>query len=59
MSENNDTANARVVGKCDAATLARIRLCEKRRAAKRVRAHWRTTLGESLQQNQSKENNRG
>jgi hypothetical protein len=46
MSENNV---ARVVGKADAATLARIRLCEKRRAAKRVRAHWRTTLGETLQ----------
>lgn len=46
MNENNETA--RVVGKCDKATMARIRLSEKRRKAKRVRAHWRTTLGETM-----------
>jgi hypothetical protein len=56
MSENNV---ARVVGKVDEKSAARIRLSEKRRAAKRVRAHWRTTLGESLQKNRSKEKSRG
>lgn len=41
---------AKVVGRADAATLARIRLCERRKKAKRVRAKWRTTLGESIRQ---------
>ena len=45
-------SEAKVVGKADAATLARIRLCERRKKAKRVRARWRTTLGESIQQKQ-------
>lgn len=40
---------AKIVGKVDAATLARIRLCERRKKAKRVRARWRTTLGEITQ----------
>ena len=43
---------AKVVGKADAATLARIRLEERRKKAKRVRARWRTTLGETVQQKQ-------
>lgn len=41
---------AKIVGKADAAMLARIRLCERRKKAKRVRARWRTTLGEVVQQ---------
>lgn len=39
---------AKVVGKADAAMLARIRLEERRKKAKRVRAKWRTTLGEAV-----------
>ena len=39
---------AKVVGKADAAILARIRLEERRKKAKRVRAKWRTTLGETV-----------
>lgn len=41
---------AKVAGKADAAMLARIRLEERRKKAKRMRARWRTTLGESIQQ---------
>ena len=46
---------AKIMGKADAATLARIRLCERRKKAKRVRARWRTTLGEAVQQKQQSE----
>lgn len=43
-------SDVKITGKADAATLARIRLCERRKKAKRMRARWRTTLGESMQQ---------
>ena len=43
---------AKIAGKADAATLARIRLYERRKKAKRVRAKWRTTLGDVVHQEQ-------